>query len=235
MSKRLSTRATVERVQGVAFMVGFLGQSRVIVGRSGAGKVNAAMIATLLVSHYAPSAVLFTGTAGALDLELKPADVVIGSSIGYHDFGATTEKGLIRRPTRNPVTGDLNPPLFPADKTAARDRPPRGTYAHARARAWTTRVPVVREGVIVTGDVFVANPAQRDEMRRVLGAAAVEMEGAAVVHVCAQLGVPVLVIRSITDSADGGTLDAYRVNLEAASRNAAALTMACRRPARRVG
>ena len=67
---------------------------------------------------------------------------------------------------------------------------------------------------------------QRDELHRALGAAAVEMEGAAVAQVCFQLGVPVLIIRSITDTADGGTPDAYRVNVEAASRNAATLTMA---------
>jgi adenosylhomocysteine nucleosidase len=52
------------------------------------------------------------------------------------------------------------------------------------------------------------------------------MEGAAVAQVCWQLGVPFLVIRSITDSANGGTPDAYRVNIDAASRNAATLTLA---------
>jgi adenosylhomocysteine nucleosidase len=52
------------------------------------------------------------------------------------------------------------------------------------------------------------------------------MEGAAVAQVCFQLGVPFLVVRSITDNADGSTIDAYRTNLEAVSRNAAMLTLA---------
>jgi adenosylhomocysteine nucleosidase len=52
------------------------------------------------------------------------------------------------------------------------------------------------------------------------------MEGAAVAQVCWQLGVPFLVIRSITDSADGGTPDVYRVNIDAAGRNTATLTLA---------
>jgi adenosylhomocysteine nucleosidase len=59
-----------------------------------------------------------------------------------------------------------------------------------------------------------------------LKASAVEMEGAAVAQVSSQLGVPFMVIRSITDSADGGTIDDYRTNLDAASRNAATLTLA---------
>ena len=37
----------------------------------------------------------------------------------------------------------------------------------------TTRVPVIRDGVVVTGDVFVGNPAQRDEIRQSLKASAI--------------------------------------------------------------
>jgi nucleoside phosphorylase len=47
-----------------------------------------------------------------------------------------------------------------------------------------------------------------------------------VVQVCAQLGVPVLVIRSITDSSDGGAPANYQLFIAAASRNAAELTVA---------
>jgi adenosylhomocysteine nucleosidase len=220
------TRATLERVQGVPFSVGMIGSTRVILGKTNAGKVNAAMMTALAVNHYAPSAVFFTGTAGAIDPQLNPADVVIATSIGYHDFGAATAGGFVRRPTSNPVTGGANPAFFAPDERllgAARRLAPTLKFASAPG---TTRVPAVRDGVIVTGDAFVANPSQRDEMRRSLKASAVEMEGAAVAQVCWQLGAPFIVIRSITDNADGGTPDAYRTNLEAASRNAATLTLA---------
>lgn len=219
-------RPAVERVQGVPFTAGVIGSTRVILGKTNAGKVNAAMMTALAVSHFAPSAVFFTGTAGAIDPELKPADVVIATAIGYHDFGAATAGGFVRRPTNNPATGDVNPAFFPPAEgllNAARRLAPTVKLTLAPG---STRVPVVREGVIVTGDAFVGDPAQRDEMRRSLKASAVEMEGAAVGHVSTQLGVPFLVIRSITDSADGSTPDAYRTNLEVASRNAAALTLA---------
>ena len=134
--------------------------------------------------------------------------------------------GFLRRPTNNPVTGGANPAVFAPDMrllALARRLAPTVKLGPAPG---TSRVPVVHEGVIVTGDTFVANPAQRDELRQALKASAVEMEGAAVAQVCWQLGVPFLVIRSITDTADGGTPDAYRVNLDAASRNAATLTLA---------
>ena len=132
----------------------------------------------------------------------------------------------MRRPTNNPASGDANPAFFsPAAPllSAARRLAPTVKLTLAPG---TTRLPVVHEGIIVTGDAFVGNPAQRDEIRQSLKASAVEMEGAAVAQVSSQLGVPFIVIRSITDSADGSTPDAYRTNTEAASRNAATLTLA---------
>lgn len=220
------TRATIERVQGVPFSVGVIGPTRVVLGKTNAGKVNAAMMTTLAVNHYSPSAVFFTGTAGAVDPALKPGDVVLGTAIGYHDFGAATPGGFVRRATNNPATGGVNPAFFTPDErlvSAARRLAPALMLTPVPG---TTRVPAVREGVIVTGDAFVGNPAQRDEMRHSLKASAVEMEGAAVAQVCSQMGVPFIVIRSITDNADGGTIDDYRTNLDAASRNAATLTLA---------
>ena len=219
-------RPAVERVQGVPFATGVIGSTRVILGKTNAGKVNAAMMTALAIAHFAPSAVFFTGTAGALDPALRPADVVIATAIGHHDFGASTAGGFVRRPTNNPASGGANPAFFPPAErllSAARRLAPTVKLTLAPG---TTRLPVVREGIIVTGDAFVGNPAQRDEIRQSLKASAVEMEGAAVGQVSSQLGVPFIVIRSITDSADGSTPDAYRTNIEAASRNAATLTLA---------
>ena len=82
---------------------------------------------------------------------------------------------------------------------------------------------------MVTGDAFVANPPLRLDLRRSLNAAAVEMEGAAVAQVCARVGVPLLVIRSITDRADGEASGSYQQYVEGASRNAAALALATMR------
>ena len=110
------TRATIERVQGVPFTVGVIGSTRVVLGKTNAGKVNAAMMTTLAVNHYSPSAVFFTGTAGAVDPELKPGDVVLGTAIGYHDFGAATPGGFVRRATNNPATGGVNPAFFTPDE-----------------------------------------------------------------------------------------------------------------------
>ena len=218
---------TAQKVRGVAFTIGSLGNDRIVLARSGVGKVNAAMVATLLLDHFAPSAVVFSGTAGAVDPELRPGDIVIGSAVGYHDYGSDTAAEFVRWQTRNPISGERNPLLFPASAElldAARRAVP--TLTLQRPDSTTGSGPSVREGVILTGDSFMANPARRDELRRTFNASAVEMEGAAVVQVCAQLGVPVLVIRSITDSSDGGAPANDQLFIASASKNAAELTVA---------
>ena len=213
-------------VRGYVFRVGTLNGRQVVVGRSGAGKVNAAIIATLLINQFNPSAMLFSGTAGAIDPALHPGDVVIGATVAHHDAGLQAPDGIRRRGMRNAVTGELDPLLVPA---------PESLLALARGSSQGLRLPSIRtpdggertprivEGVIVTGDIFVADNARRIDLRAGLGATAVEMEGAAVVQTCRQFGVPCLVIRSITDRADGQAQASYDQFIATASENAATL------------
>jgi adenosylhomocysteine nucleosidase len=200
-----------------------------VVGRSGVGKVNAGIITALLINQFNPSAILFSGTAGGVDPALRQGDVVIGAAVGQHDAGMQAADGIRRRGMRNAVTGDLDPLLVPA---------PDFLLAVARRSALGLRLPPVRtpdgeekaprivEGVIVTGDVFIADNVRRIELRNTLGATAVEMEGAAVVQTCRQFSVPCLIIRSITDRADGQAMTNYDRFLATASENAATLAAA---------
>ena len=218
--------AAETRIQGLVFSSGQIEGASIVTARSGAGKVNAAIAATLLIDHFSPSAVIFTGTAGAVDPALNPGDVVIATAIGYHDFGDVTTNGFIRSATFNTSSGQPDPAFFPADSfllAAAR----RAAVSIKLASPGEAATPVhIREGLIVTGDAFVANPGTREDLRRQLNASAVEMEGAAVAQVCARSGVPFIAIRSITDHADGAAPGSYRQFLPMASRNAAELALA---------
>ena len=84
----------------------------------------------------------------------------------------------------------------------------------------------ISEGVIVTGDAFISSSVRRDELRAQLKASVVEMEGAAVAQVCARFGVPLLVIRSVTDRAQAQAMPSYQRFVDLASRNAADLAVA---------
>jgi adenosylhomocysteine nucleosidase len=198
------TGARSDTIQGIRFITGKLKGRNVVIASSGVGKVHAAMTATLLIDHFRPHEVLFTGIAGAVSAELHPGDIVIGEKAAQHDLGTLTPEGLRRRGVRNPVDWQPSPLLLNAD-------PGLCTLATAAAGAVDfekietsegVRAPKIMRGLIVTGDVFVASFAKKEELRRELGADAVEMEGAAVAQVCHLLRVPWLVIRSISDAAD---------------------------------
>jgi adenosylhomocysteine nucleosidase len=217
----------VTRVQGFVFTSGTIDGTRVIVARSGVGKVNSAIVATLLLERFSPTAVLFSGTAGAIDTNLNPGDVVIGTGVGYHDAGSYTNRGFTRSPTRNPVSGQLDPMFFPADpELLAAARRATKTVLLARGPRTGGDAPKIREGLIVTGDVFLSDAGQRKDVSKELKATAVEMEGAAVAQVCARYGVPMIVIRSITDSSDSQARGSYQRFVETASRNSADLALA---------
>ena len=215
-------------IRGYVFRVGTLNSRQVVVGRSGAGKVNAAIVTTLLIDHFQPSALFFSGTARAIDPALRPGDVVIGAVVAQHDVGTQGTDGLRRRGLRNAVTRELEPLLLPAPEkllAVARQVASMLTLATIHTQEGD-RAPRIVEGVIVTGDVFLTDAAHRDELRKSLGATAVEMEGGSVIQTCRQFLVACLIVRSITDRADSQAQTNYEEFLTTASQNAAAVVTA---------
>lgn len=59
--------------------------------------------------------------------------------------------------------------------------------------------------VLATGDVFVTNTYLRDELAQ--RADLVDMEGYAVAYACAEFGVPVRMLKHVSDNADEGALE----------------------------
>lgn len=227
VEQRLENR-TEQTIRGHVFRLGTINGQRVVVARTAAGKVNAAIAATLLIDHFSPSALFFSGTAGGLDPALHPGDIIVGATVAQHDVGRQTAQGLTRRGLRDSVTGEVHPLLVPAAETllAAARRATPLMRLPALKTTEGVRTPRIVEGVIVTGDVFLADAARAQEMRTALGASAVEMEGGAMMQTCRQLSVPCLVVRSITDRADAGAQESYQEFIAAASDNAASLVIA---------
>jgi adenosylhomocysteine nucleosidase len=212
-------------VQGVRFATGTLKGRRVVVAHSGMGEVNAAMAATLLVEHFRPGRVLFTGIAGGVNPDLGPGDIVIGRQTTYYDYGELTPKGFRPLPTVNPLTLKPNPLLFDADAgLLAEAEKAAADLKLARVKTGKgDRDPRVVTGVIVTGNMFVASPAKSRELRKDFKADATEMEGAAVAQICRQQRVPCLVIRSLSDDAGDQAQEDVRLFEKTAAQNSALL------------
>jgi adenosylhomocysteine nucleosidase len=166
----------------------------VVLVRSGIGKVAAAATAAVLLDAFDAQALIFTGVAGGLGDGVRVGDIVVARELLQHDMNAAP---LFPR-WEVPLTGRAR---FGADaawtaRVARAGRALAATDAHA-ARA------ALHEGLVVSGDRFVATRAESDRLRAELpDALAVEMEGAALAQVCHDFGRPFAVVRTISDRAD---------------------------------
>jgi len=213
-------------IGGLLFTEGILNGRHVVVALTGIGKVNAAITTTLAIEHFHPAQVLFSGIAGGIDPALSPGDLVIGKQLAYHDYGTIAADSLVRNPTRNPVTKQDNPMYFACNDTLVR-------IAERLSRELKLELPVegrpaphVVSGTIVTGDVFVTSASASRRLWQQLHAEATDMESAAVGQTCWQRGIPFIVIRSLSDAADGEAEKDLHRFYQVAAHNAATLVIA---------
>ena len=202
------TEPREHQIEGIRFVSGKLHERNVVVVWTGVGKVNAAMTTTLLIEHFKPEHIIFTGIAGAVNPQLRPGDIVIAEKTAHHDMGTVWPEGLFVKGVRNRLDGMENPVFFPADEKLVKCAQRAAERIDMR-RVETVagrRNPKIIKGVIVTGDSFIASTEKCAELRTKLQADAVEMEGAAVAQICYQRQIDHLVIRSISDSADEGAV-----------------------------
>ena len=195
-------------IEGIRFVSGNISGKKVVVAFTGIGKVNAAMTTTLLLEHFKPDKVIFTGIAGGVNRQLQPGDIVIAEKTAHHDMGTLWPEGLFHKGVKNRLSGWENPVFFDSDEQLIKlaERAAQQTEFNSIQIISGQRSPKVLKGVVVTGDSFIASAEKCEELRKKLNADAVEMEGAAVAQLCYQRGISFVVIRSISDNADEGAV-----------------------------
>ncbi|MET7483775.1 Hsp70 family protein [Streptomyces sp. NPDC005538] len=205
---------TFRHDSGTLFEEGFVrGMSwRIVLAAAGRGSDSAAVIAERAGEMFRPRALVFVGIAGSLKPDVKIGHVVVATWVHAYQGGRQTEDGLLARPES-----------WKADN---------GLLEAARI-ALGSHLGTFHFEPVAAGDV-VLDAAADDPLRQRLrknynNAVAIEMEGAGVAN-AAHLagGRPALVIRGISDLADGrkGAADAGG-SQQTAARNAtrAALAM----------
>ena len=190
----------IARMEGVAyhektgrrFAVGTLAGKEVVVVQSGIGKVAAAITAQMLIDGFEVDALLNTGMAGGLDSRLAVKDLVIATAALQHDFDITAfghAKGFMYG------EDDTKPTLFMADETLC-------TKAREAAARVLPEGSKAIDGIVASGDIFVDDSALKAQLRDGFGAAAAEMEGAAIAQTAVANGVPFVILRTISDLAE---------------------------------
>lgn len=192
---RVEVETLVGKMQGVHFLKkagsiyyeGTLEGIAAVVVQCGVGKVNAAICVQALCDLFEVSHIVNTGVAGSLDAQLDIGDLVVSVDAMYHDF---TCAGLNYAVGQVPGMDVL---AFPADvilRSAA-------FLAAEEVNPGHTRL-----GRVASGDQFVCEGTQKQQIISVTGAACTEMEGTAIAHAAYRNGVPYVILRAISDKAD---------------------------------
>lgn len=176
-------------IANMDFYVGKLCEHDIVLVRCGIGKVNAAICAQILIGQLDVTSVINTGVAGAVKDGLEVLDIVISSEVQQHDFDVTGFGHKIGEIPR------METSIFPADKGLVNK-----AYESAKEVLLNQKVFM---GKIVSGDVFVSSPELKDALQSTFQAYCTEMEGAAIGHTCFLNRVPFVIIRAMSDKADG--------------------------------
>ena len=188
----LKEKMTIEEVRttaGMEFCRGICEGQQVVVVRSGIGKVNAAVCTQILCDLFGVSAIINTGVAGSLRNEINIGDIVLSEDALQHDMDATGfgyEPGVIPRMETSVFKGDEEL-IALAEKVCREVNPDIQTF----------------RGRVVSGDQFISDKAVKERIDRLFSGYCTEMEGAAIAQTAWLNQVPFLVIRAISDKADG--------------------------------
>lgn len=192
--KDAMTDQVITKRASMEFCEGKIGGKPVVVVQCGVGKVNAAICTQILIDVYRVDAVINTGVAGSLDARIDIGDIVISTDAVHHDMDVTP---LGYAPGQVP---DLEMLAFDADAALGEKAKEVCASVNPDIHVWSGRV--------CSGDQFISNDQRKEQIVSTFHGMCTEMEGASIAHCCALNKVPFVIIRAISDKADGsGTID----------------------------
>lgn len=175
------TETETEKIGPFEFFVGNLKDKKIVLMQCGIGKVNASSGVTNMILNFHPDRIVSTGVAGGIDVSLRVMDVVVSTQTCYHDVscGDDVDPGQVQGLPR----------FFDSDKGMIE-----------KARSLETDIRIV-PGLICTGDQFITSRDQLDIIKAAYPEGmAVDMESAAIAHVCHLYAIPFVSFRIISDT-----------------------------------
>lgn len=193
---------------GNVFYEGSYGGHELVIAYSKIGKVFSAITASVMLERFKAEVLLFSGVAGGISKELKIGDLVMASALCQHDVDITA----FGHPYGFIPEGTL---MIEADAALRKS-----------AKAVAKQMGIaIKEGIIATGDQFVASAERKAWIEKTFNADALEMEGSSVACVCQNFGIPFFVLRAISDTADGGASEDFESFLKTSAQVSAAFIL----------
>ncbi|MCR5101642.1 MAG: 5'-methylthioadenosine/adenosylhomocysteine nucleosidase [Butyrivibrio sp.] len=208
LKSEMDVKRTVKKAS-MEFFEGTIGNTEVVVVKSGIAKVNAGICVQILVDIFEVTHIINTGVAGSLNAKIDIGDIVLSEDACYHDVDATIfgyKKGEVPQ---------LGVSEFKGDKWLIE-------IAQKSIKEAASDVNVF-VGRVCSGDQFIADDSVKQNIIDNFGGLCTEMEGAAIAQASYLNNVPFIIIRAISDKADGsGSVD-YPTFEKKAAKDCAAL------------
>ncbi len=207
----LKKDVVIEKIETIGmreYYIGKLYGQEVVMVFSRCGKVAAAATVTTLIERFHVDMILFTGVAGAANLDLQVGDIVIGDSLIQHDMDVSAifdiDKYDIPLLGRSTFLADAS--LVEIARKSAQsylNNEMKQEIDEELLREFSIGMPQIAIGTIASGDQFIADKQKITNLnKRIENLKCVEMEGAAAAQVCYEYGVKLLMFRILSDKAD---------------------------------
>lgn len=188
LKEQMDVKNIVEKAS-MKFYEGTLRGKDVVVVQCGIGKVNAGICVQILADLFQVDAVINTGVAGSLRAEINIGDIVVSTDACEHDMDVTAlgyKQGIIPQ---------MKESFFKADRQLVE-------AAIEVCREVNPDINVY-EGRVLSGDQFISGEEIKNKLIDLFDGSCTEMEGAAIAHAAFLNEIPYVVIRAISDKADG--------------------------------
>ena len=188
LKEQMDVKNIVEKAS-MKFYEGTLRGKDVVIVQCGIGKVNAGICVQILADLFQVDAVINTGVAGSLRAEIKIGDIVVSTDACEHDMDVTAlgyKQGIIPQ---------MKESFFKADRQLVE-------AAIEVCREVNPDINVY-EGRVLSGDQFISGEEIKNKLIDLFDGFCTEMEGAAIAHAAFLNEIPYVVIRAISDKADG--------------------------------
>ncbi|MDQ1244265.1 MAG: adenosylhomocysteine/aminodeoxyfutalosine nucleosidase, partial [Campylobacterota bacterium] len=179
-----------------------------VIAYSKIGKVFSTLTATTMIEHFGAEKLLFSGVAGAISPTLKVGDLIVATKLAQHDLDITAFGHPYGYVPEGAVFIEADKEMIELSKDVAK-----------------SMGKTVQEGIIATGDQFVANEERKNWIGATFSADALEMEGGSVAVVCNALEIPFFILRAISDVADMDASFSFDEFLQTSAKESAEFVM----------
>ncbi len=198
--KKYIKKRKILKIKKIKIYTGYFKKKKIILIKSGIGKVSSSIAATLIINNYPIKKIINIGSAGSLKKKYTFKNIIIIKNFYYHDVNLTI---FNYKPGKIPNI----PKKFTSNKILIKKISDK--LKNKNKNFYT--------GNIITGDTFITNKTKKNIKNIFPKTICVDMEAAAIAHVCYIFNIPFISIKIISDQSNKKAQIDFKKNINSIS------------------